>query len=157
MLRLKTLRNYPHAVKIPQPLKFKTIIVAACSIVLAACSKDPSGLYVNDRGGPEKTELDIRSDGSAALHSEWRFEITNSALGQDFAQILTRKTEEYISESGSIPKGQWTIKNNEIHIVGKSPSGEKSITAIFRIEPNGDLIGILPEIATLKGQRLIKQ
>jgi len=61
-----------------------------------------------------------------------------------------------MSDSGTIPDGKWTYRDNLIIVEGKSPNGKDNLLR-FRIEPNGDLIAVAPSTALIAEDRFTKQ
>lgn len=136
-----------------QPLKIKVLMLCSFSLFVAACSKDPSGVYVSDEGSFYRAEIDLRSDGSA--ETEMTSDLGKSAT-KPAGQLIGGLLAAQMSDRGTIPDGKWARRDNLITVEGKSPNGEDN-QLTFRIEPNGDLIAVKPSTALIIDDRFTKQ
>ncbi len=135
-------------------MNMKTLPLIVALISLASCSKPPdvSGLYTRKaslgrHGGTADIQWDFRSDGTARYQAICDFEKPTGNANGSVANRL-------IAYSG----GTWKLDGGEVVFTGEVKTVtdgslgkdlENDMVARFRLEPNGDLIGVSGDVSWL--------
>ncbi len=132
--------------------------LVACLLVLAGCSNPPevAGVYTKTAtlgrdGGTAKIEWDFRSDGTAAYLAilEFAQPTLESGSGKSINRVVQYAVGKWKREAGEVVfSGQVTSTND-----GSGDDLKIDTVARFRVEPNGDLIGVSGEVPWLPEDR----
>jgi len=131
----------------------KSLPLIIALISLASCSQSPdvSGLYTRKaslgrHGGTAEIQWDFRSDGTARYQAILDFAgSTQDESGKEIKRMINHAGGDWKREGGEVVfTGTVTIITN-----ASGDDRKEDMVATFKLEPNGDLIGVSGDVPWL--------